>query len=628
MKPAAAGLRGRACLGLLAGAFCIGAPHVAYAQGVPPTSEVPIPPKPKPDTTALEPDSTALKADSTALKTDSTAPRPDTIKPRFARSTDPRTSDIGSQYSWNREELFGSGALNLAELLERIPGTTPFRTGWVNSQKFVAVNGQADAVRVFYDGLELDNLSSRTAPLLDLNTVQLWTLENVTVERLGGELRVHLRSWQVNRRVPSTRVDVSTGDEDTNIYRGFYGKRFDNGAGLQFAGQQFNTTSARFGGGGDGLSVLARVGTGGRMWSVDGFANRTQYGRVRQPTFGSGLAIPAYSATQSLAYARVAIGKLGDGPWFEAIASNRRLNEDSKHVLPGSAPGLRVIADTVDTVTSMRQYVVSGGFTRGPLEFAAVDRIRNIGGSTTNSPSGRFQFDSRFTFVEVSAEHDGFSKRNRADAVARIAPTSTVAVSAAFSRVTSTAGDLVEIPGVTAGRIEGGIRLFGPWLLAGFLTRDTTLIQPLRAFDSAYVAEPAGRRSGVYFGLRGKIFGALGADIIATQWSAADAYRPKHQARSEINIVTRWLSRFPSGNFAAHAAIVYDYRSEVFFPTANGLRVAAPSNVFSGLVEFRIKSAVISYQIRNFAGSLYQIVPDFYMPRVINLYGVRWDFVN
>ena len=611
-------MRGRACLGLLAGAFFIGAPHVAYAQVVPPTSEVPIPPKPRPDTTT----------DSTALKPDSTAPRPDTIKPRFARSTDARTSDIGSQYSWNREELFGSGALNLAELLERIPGTTSFRSGWVNSQKFVAVNGQADAVRVFYDGLELDNLSSRTAPLLDLNTIQLWTLENVTVERLGGELRVHLRSWQADRRLPSTRVDVSTGDEDTNFYRGFYGKRFGNGAGLQFAGQQFNTTAARFGGGGDGLSVLARVGTGGRRWSVDGFVNRTQFGRVRQPTFGSGLAIPAYSGTQSLAYARVAIGRLGEGPWFEAIASNRRLKEDSKHVLPGSAPGLRVIADTADTVTSMRQYVLSAGVTRGPIEFAGVDRIRSIAGSTTNSPGGRFQFDSRLTFVEVSAEHDGFGKRNRADAVARFTPTPSVAVSAAFSHVTFTGDDSLGVPTSTSGRIEGGIRLFGPWLLAGFLTRDTALLRPLRAFDSAYVAEPAGGRSGLYVGLRGKIIGAVGADIVFTQWSGADAYRPKQQARSEINLATRWLRRFPSGNFAVHAAIVYDYRSEVFFPTASGVRVAAPSNVFSGLVEFRIKSAVVSYQIRNFAGSLHQIVPDFYMPRVINLYGVRWDFVN
>jgi hypothetical protein len=50
--------------------------------------------------------------------------------------------------------------------------------------------------------------------------------------------------------------------------------------------------------------------------------------------------------------------------------------------------------------------------------------------------------------------------------------------------------------------------------------------------------------------------------------------------------------------------------------------------VFSGLLEIRILKAVISYQVRKLAGLTYQIVPDFYMPRVINIYGVRWDFVN
>ena len=355
----------------------------------------------------------------------------DTIKPRFARSTDPRTSDAGPQYSWNREQLFGSGALNVAELLERIPGTTAFRTGWMNSQKFVAVNSDLDAVRIFYDGLELDNLNARSAPLIDLNTIQLWTLESVAVERLGGELRVHLRSWQAERTTPNTRIDVMTGDEDTNIYRGFYGKRFSNATALQFGGQQFNTTSARFGGGGDALSVLARVGIARGSWSVDAFTNRTQSSRGIQPTFGSGLAIPPYDATQSLAYVRAAIGKIGDGPWFEALASNRRLSETSKH--NADPTSLHLIADTVDTATTQQQYVVSAGFTRGPLEISGSERIRASSGETFHSQMGRAQFDSRYALVALSAEHDGFFRRNRTDAVARITPTPLFSATAAIS---------------------------------------------------------------------------------------------------------------------------------------------------------------------------------------------------
>ncbi len=219
---------GRARLGLVAGAFLLvtSTAGAAGAQVVPPPgSEVPIPPKPK---------------------TDSAAPKPDTIKPRFGRGQRVRTADVGPQYSWNREQLFASGALNLGELLERIPGAIMFRTGWLNSQKFIAVNGSLTSVSVYYDGIKLDNLNTRTAPVLDINEIQLWTLEKVTVERWGSELRVHLSSWQADRTQPSTRVDVSTGDEDTNIYRGFYGKRFSNGGVLQFAGKQFNSTPPRF----------------------------------------------------------------------------------------------------------------------------------------------------------------------------------------------------------------------------------------------------------------------------------------------------------------------------------------------------------------------------------------------
>ena len=601
------GKNGRARLGLIAGAFFMAVAQLANAQVVPPPgSEVPIPPKPK---------------------TDTTAPKPDTIKPPFGRSTDPRTADIGPQFSWNRDELFASGALSLADLLARVPGVTDFRTGYVNSQKFDAVNGQLNSVRVFLDGLELDNLDSRTAPLIDLNTIQLWTLERVSVERLGGEIRVYLRTWQADRTLPATRVDVSTGDDNTNIYRGFYGKRFSNGAGLQFAGQQFSTTSARFGGGGDGLSVLARIGTGGKSWSVDAFANRTQSTRVVQPTFGNGLAIPTYSGTTNFGYARVALGNLSEGPWIEAIASARKLSEDTKHVSPSAATSPRVIPDTVDTATSIAQYVVAAGLRRGPFELVATERIRSRAGSTTQAPSGRFQFDSRYGFVEVSAEHDDFTKRTRADAVVKVSPTPFTAASAAISRITSTL-DGSNIPTVTAARFEGGVRIFGPWLLAGFLTRDTTLLEGLRAIDTAYVSQAAGRRSGAYVGARGTIIGALGADVVFTQWAAADAYRPKYQARSELNLITRWLSRFPSGNFGIHAAAVHEYRSEVTFPIAGGVRTTASSNVFSGILEIRIMRAVISYQIRNLAGELHQLVPDFYMPRALNLYGVRWEFVN
>jgi len=600
---------GRARLGLLAGAFFVGVPVAARGQVVPaPGSEVPIPPKPA---------------------TDSAKPKPDTIKARFGRSRDPVTADIGTQYTWNREELFATGALSVADFLDRIPGALTFRSGWLASYKFAAINGDVNRVRVFYDGLELDNLDTRTAPLLDLNTVQLWTLERISIERLGGEVRIHLRSWQADRTAPYTRVDVSTGDEDSNIYRGYYGKRFQNNAGVQFAGQQFNTTSARFGGGGDGLSLLARVGTGGTRWSVDAYALRSQRTRVVQPTFGAGMSIPGYSGTQSLAYLRGAWGQVGDGPWIEAIASVSRLQENSKRVLPTQAASFRIIADSADTTTRIQQYVVSGGFARGPAQLSATDRIRSRDGISTHSPSGRLELDWRYALLSLFAEHDAFRDANRADVVARLTPVPFAAVTGAVTRITATGDAIAGEPDVTSARIEGGVRIFRTWVSAGFMTRDTALLQPLRVFDTAYVPTSVGLKSGAFLAIRGPIYGALGVDIIATRWAASDAYRPLQHARSEINLITRWLSRFPSGNFNIHAAVVHEYRGLTQFPVRDGfVRTTEVSNVFSGLLEIKILRGIISYQARNFNGKVHQIVPDFYMHRAINLYGVRWEFWN
>lgn len=575
---------------------------------VPPGSEVPIPPKPK---------------------TDSAGPRPDTIQPPFGRSADPKTSDIGPQYEWNRAELFASGALTVADLLERVPGTSSFRTGWLASPKLVAVNGDLSRVRIYYDGVEMDNIDPRNGGLLDLNLVQVWTLEKVSIERSAGELRVHLRSWSVEGTSPYTRTDVSTGDEDTNIYRGYYGKRFSRGEGLQLAGQQFSTTAARLGGGGDALSFLARAGVSKRKWSVDAFVNRSHHTRAIQPTFGSGLSIPDFDATATLAYLRAGIGTAGAGPWFQLTASSMRLAESSRRATPAEAVTRRVVSDTTDTTSGQNQYVVAGGYLRGPLSISVANRVRAVRGDTYHSPAGRAELGNRFGTVSVFGERNGLSRTNQADVIFRVTPIPAVAIAGSFSRTMP--DDTLPSerrPESTAARVEAGVRVIGPWILAGYIRRDTALLSPPSVLDTAYVFDRVGKRAGVYLGVRGSVYKDLGVDIVAMRWDAADSYQPHQQVRSELSLVTNWISRFPGGNFGLKALMLNEYRGRVAFPVAGGTRTAAASSVFSALVEIRIMRATISYQVRNIAGEVYQIVPDFFMPRGLNIYGVRWEFRN
>lgn len=622
----------RSRLGYVVGAFFFVAPLTTQAQVVvPPASEVPIPPKPATDSTKAKKDSIKIKGD--------------TIKSPFGRSVVPRTADIGPQYQWNRDEMFASGAYTVADLIERVPGATSFRTGWLASPKFVAMNGDLRKVKVIYDGIEMDNLDPRSGSMLDLTTIDLWTLENVSIERFANELRVHLTSWKVDRTDPVTRTDVFTGDEDTNIYRGFYGKRFQNGAGLQLGGQQFSTRSARFGGGGDALSFMGRFGIAKRMWSVDAFAVRRNASRVIQPTFGDGLSLPPWDGTHTLAYVRAAIGKKTGGPWLEALAANMRFAEKSTHFNETEAIAKHIRADTTDTTTKRIQYSLSAGIAQGPIRASATDRIRAFEGDVTHSPSLRLEASGRLATFGLYGEKTGDSKRKRADAVVRFTPLSFISIAGAASydspddtakRIEtvpdvndSAASELViPVPKTKSARIEVGLRLWNPWLIAGFITRDTAVLAPPTVIDSVYAIREVGKRNGVFVGLRGKVFKDLNIDALGTKWDTAGYYQPEYQARAELNLTTKWLSRFPSGNFGLKLAAVHEYRSEVRFPTLAGVKTTKDGQMTSALVEIRILKGVASYQVRNVFGKNVQIFPDFYMHRSVGVYGIRWEFWN
>jgi hypothetical protein len=120
----------------------------------------------------------------------------------------------------------------------------------------------------------------------------------------------------------------------------------------------------------------------------------------------------------------------------------------------------------------------------------------------------------------------------------------------------------------------------------------------------------------------------LNVDVFGTRWDSAGFYQPKYQTRSEVNLNTRWLKKFPSGNFGLKVAASYEYRGDVRFPTATGIRTTGTSGIASGLLEIRILSGVATYQIRNSFGSIYQMVPGFIMPRTLSIYGLRWEFSN
>jgi hypothetical protein len=568
-------------------------------------------------------------ADSTA---DTTKVPKDTIKAPLAHAETPQLVGIGAQYHWTRDQMFQTGAINLLDLLKLIPGVTAFRAGWITSPQYAAYLGNPARVRYFYDGVEVEPLDPRSPGTLDASEVQLFALEDVSVERGADELRVYLRTWRVERTATNTRVDVLTGDEGTNLYRGFYGKRYGNGMALQFAGQQYGTNSDPTIGGGDELSLTGRLGWAQGPWSIDAYAIRSSRTRDEEDVDIAGNVsggVPEQDRTRTDAYLRAGYGDPDSGSWAQVLFSSQTFAENSAfHPALDFAP-----ADSADTTLSAKQLVATGGFTRWGLRLSAADRLHMMPNGTFNSLEARAAYERKQLAVSFFADYRGPDTTSTEEASARFTPVDFFSLSGA---VTHRHGGGIGGGEQVGVRLEAGLKVFNAWLTGGILRRDATLVPGLPAYDTSFAAQRAAAATGIFGTIRGKFYKDVGADVWGVRYSNNGYYRPQVQTRESLYLDTKWLSRFPSGNFGFYGSIAHEYRQNVLFPTSTSAETfdenatfALFSHVLVATVEIRILDAVIFFHSTyGINPPIYEIVPGYAQPRQLLTYGVRWQFWN
>jgi hypothetical protein len=573
----------------------------------------------------------------TLAKRDSARAQPvrrDTLKAPFARAPMPQPIEIGQTLVYDRAALFATGALTLQDLLDRIPGNIGLRSGWIASPMVSAYLGDVRRVRVFFDGLEYDELDPRAGGVLDLTQLQLWTLEELRIERGASEIRVYTRSWRVDRTTPYTRTDIGTGDQQTNLYRGYFGRRYGGGAGFQLGAQQYGTTpQLRSSPSSDQLALLGRIGWARAGWSFDAFALRTNRNRgtVRPQQLRDVPApdsITGVESTRLDAYVRGAYGDPERGLWLQALAGG--LGYTIKHVDNSTGTA----ADTARDTTRFRaQYLVAGGFTWAGLRLNVAGRLRVGDAHRLATPSAGAAFVSGPLALSLFAEGRGPDSLSRAEVVARLTPLPFISFLGAAGR---TADHRSSDSPLTSDylRAEAGIRLLRLWLIGGFIRRDSVLLVPPRVFGSSFdLPVQAPSATGISAAVRGTLYGPLKLNLSGVRWNDSSAlYQPRYQSRSEVYISTNWLSHFPTGNFGIVASATHEYRSSTKFPvsltTGDAIISVPDSRTYNFLLEIRIVSAVLSYQFRNIRGDLYQLVPGYLMPRQTQFYGVRWEFWN
>jgi hypothetical protein len=577
------------------------------------------------------------RADS-AVRAD-TIPRPaipDSVLPVADTTKKKPPADTAKGAHWDREAIFASGALTVADLLEQVPGVTMMTTGFILAPKVASWYGDPGRVRIYIDGIELDAINVRNGGINDLATIPLWSLEDVFVERSAGGLRVHLTTWRVDRTTPDTRADIMTGSENINLYRGFFGVRLSNGGVIQLAGQQFSTISTP-GMDGQSLAGMVRIGWAGKSWSFDGTLIHQGLDRnagERFPvTAPEANALPAFHGNESVAYVRAAWrDPQSDGPWAQFIAATINAgehNDSSTSALSTFGTGITptTVSDTVDTMAVRSQYIASAGFTRWGLRLSGTGRLRSIGRKAYFTPSARLEYDSHFLTVSGYAER-GIDSTTRTDVLGRITPVPWLSLSGAVSLAAPAHADLG--PTATSTRVEGAIGWHDRWLSGGIITRSATLIAPPIELDTALRPVNAPAATGIVVAFRGPFVFGFGLDADATQWNAVGPYLPQTQARTRISFESSFLHRFPRNNFHLSASAWYEYRSTMYVPLGtNPFGQSAPGySALSSLIEIRIGNAIISWKNQNFLGTVYYTYPGYLMPRLTNVYGVRWQFWN
>ena len=596
---------------------------------------------------------TLAKQDS--LKARKPVPR-DTIKAALAHAELPALPDIGRRLYWAGDSVFSTGAITLADLLERVQGMSTLHAGWISAPAVGSYMGDVRRVRVFYDGLEMPVLDPRSGGAFDLASVNLWSAEDVAIEQAPEEVRVYIRSWRVRNTNPLTRTDVATGDQQTNLYRGFFGRRLDNGGAMQFGAQQYGTTPPSvFGLSSDQLGIIGRVGWSNADWSVDGYITRVS--RHRGTIFGiaQGDSISGVESRRFDSYLRFAYADPDVSPlWAQVMAVGSKYDYSGIRTVPTiglttAAESLLAVA-SLDTSRYVSQYIASVGTVRGPLRLSATQRLFGSNGKTFFVPSVRGSFQTGPLVVSAFLEAKSIDSTSHVDVNGEFAPLPFVSVLGGVGRVTD---DRVADSSFSATyeRAQVGLRVKNLWLLGGLLRRDSVVLSPPRIFNPTHQrcsvaqvkVEPGcnddtlsfatvGDRSatGITAGIRGQVWRLLQADVSAIRWNdSLGFYRPRYQTRSELFIKTNLLNRFPTGDFGLQASAVHEYRSGVRYPVSGGGVLEVPGyRTISTMIEIRILSATITWQFRNILGERYMQVPSFIMPRQTNFYGVRWEFID
>ena len=581
----------------------------------------------------------------------------DTIKAPLARYPVPPNLEVMRPLRWTRDEILQTGAVSLGELLDDVPGLTTYRTSWLPSPHQAAYLGDFRRMRVFLDGVELDALDPRANGVVDLSDVSIIALDEVVVERAAGEVRVWLTSWSQRSVTAYTRTDIYTGDLNTNAFRGMFGRRFLNGALLQFTIEQGENTRARraagFGQTASGISgdgsmrrLTARAGWTHRGFSADAYLQSSSRSRDSTGADPAVWALPAFSGGRRDGWLRLAYGDQARGWHAQATVTSMRTSldpPDSTRATSPTTPDSTAPPRPDSSGRGVQRLLQAGyawdrpGFTARATAFV---RSRSIQDTGSFSPGVQLSADRGWARGLLHIERLGRDSSLRLDGTLRVAVRPWFVTSAAYSELRPDTDSLRLRRQERALRVEGALRLGRAWLGGGVIRqtmdsgpREITVPRVLTPFTVDTVPRlPSLSSTGLTFMASLPLYKDFRVEMQGIRWDGGREYRPQTQVRASFILQSEWRSRFPKGDFGINARLTHEYRSGVSFLSPDTpeafFRQTQAFNLGVALLELRIQRATIFYQFRNVYGGQYATVPGVPMPPPFQLYGVRWEWFN
>jgi hypothetical protein len=552
---------------------------------------------------------------------------PDSFLPRLPPlGSPPGPMPQAARYVFDRDFLWFSGALTLGELLEHVPGAFLVRAGWFGRPEVIQYAGQgATSIEVFWDGFALDPLGGDSTGF-DLSSINLGLLQRVEVEVLPSVLRVYLFSDDQAVRRPRTETAFATGDANTNTYRIRYLNRWKSGTGLGLGVNYLGSSGA--------------VTSPGRssdltLWAKGSWVPTPQLGvdyqvvsvSLNRDTFavagpGGTVGAPRRRTHRTDVFVRGFVASRPDGMGlrFDALAGSSTFDD--------TLPGLARKELQGAGILSFRAAHWSGELTARlrdgstPLELELRTAVSPVSPLTVSAYARRrtHLLARRSLDAGLQAEFRPWRALTLHGAVrVRDAVAAPAIATDTAQRVTDLVGGvtlqtrLADLDLSIARHGTYAAPVYGSFGDLGLAYPDL----PVRTVTAAFALRPT-----PYLTVSGWYREPL--DPVTS------AYEPPHHSRLWAEFRTRLLPILRRGafDFVAEFGMEGWSHGAVGIDSAGATIPLPGATVLDGRLELRLVNAAIYWTVRNMRGEHYDLVPGVLMPRVLQRYGVRWEFTN